>query len=374
MFKFLLKKTIKSKILIIFIVITSISLFSEFLPYFQFFPTTSESDFIKMSRTGGSSDFAKHLSLHDEKTQMNIIKNYYGDILKNDKELSLEEIDIIENKILKSKTVDEFYEADTILFFYAVDNKIESKYEKITEKLELVSGENYMDVNKRIEKSLETTNISTYFAMRYADRLLIIWSLCLFLFITFRFCTLNNNKIKELIYTKHFKSSSYVLKNISVELMVIIVITFIQMLIFAILFDWHVKGVYITNVYDYLEVYLIFIVPSLMIIVAIINFLYYLFESPVVVFPIYYIIESISSKISPELGYTINKTNIILRYDTLFESLSKIEYQTIIMNRINMLILFVMLLPMMIYILDKKRAGKYKIKLFKRRFKNDKAA
>ncbi|WP_427340896.1 hypothetical protein [Caloranaerobacter sp. DY30410] len=371
MFKFLFKKSISSVILIVLIVITSIFLFDEFRPYFQYFPITNNEELMKMANTGGSSDFVKALYTYDDETKLTIIRDYYSKILENDDSLSLGERNIIENKILKSQTIDEFYQAYTDLFYYAIDIGTDAKHEAYFNKLERLSGEDYSDVNKRIENSLEKHRISYYFAMRYADRLMIIWSLSLFVFITFRFSVLNNKKVKYLIYPKSFKSYSYILNNIAVEFLIVLIVTSVQMFSFAFLFNWHLKGTYVTSIYDYVQVYLLFVVPSLLIIIGFINFLYYLFDSPFVAFPIYYIVESLSSKISPELGYTINKTNLIIRYDTLFEPLTAVEYNDLIINRIIMISMFIILLPVMFYILDKKRVGMFNFKLSIRGIKNE---
>ena len=135
------------------------------------------------------------------------------------------------------------------------------------------------------------------------------------------------------------------------------------MFIFAFLFDLHVKGIYSTDIYDYVKIYFIWVLPSLVILIATINLLYYIFDSPIVVFPIYYIIESISSKISPDLGFTINKTNLIIRYDTLFQPLSYVEQNDLTINRIMMISMTLIFIPTMVYIMETKRLGNYSLKI-----------
>ncbi len=363
MFRFLLKKTMKSSIFIIIVIITSISLLSEFMPYFQFFPIDSQEKLNCMSNVGGSSDFVRSLSSYDEETQLKIAKDYYHNILANDKSLKSGEKEIIQNKILESSNMDQFYDAYTALFYYSIDIGTDAKHEAYFDKLDKMSGDNYINVNERIDNSIKDYKISYYFAMRYADRLVIMWSMLLFVFVTFRYCTMNSEKVRSLIYTKSFKSGEYVIKNIGIEFLVVSIVAFIQMFIFAFLFDMHVKGVYATDIYDYVKIYFIWVLPSMAILITVINLLYYIFDSPIVVFPIYYIIESTSSKISPDFGFAINKTNLIIRYDTLFQPLSYVEQNDLMINRIIMISIVLIIIPIMIYIMKKKRLGNYSLKI-----------
>lgn len=363
MFGFLLKKTVKSNIFIIIVLITSLSLLSEFMPYFQFFPIDSQDKLNHMSNVGGASDFVRCLSSYDEETQLKIAKDYYSNILVNDKSLKSGEKEIIQNKILESSNMDQFYDASVELFYYSIDIGTDAKHEAYFNELENTSGANYIDVNERIDDSIKDYNISYYFAMRYADRLVIMWSMLLFVFVTFRYCTMNGEKVRNLIYPKPFRSRKYVLENIGIEFLAVSIVAFIQMFIFAFLFDMHLKGVYVTDIYDYVKMYFVWVLPSLAILITIINLLYYIFDSPIVAFPIYYIIESISSKITPNLGYTINKTNLIIRYDTLFHPLSYVEQNDLMINRIIMVSMIIIFIPIMVHIMGKKRLGNYILKI-----------
>lgn len=371
MFIFLFKKTVKSPVLIISIIITSIFLLSDFMPYFQFFPIESEEDLIYMSNTGASGDFVKNIFLYDEETKIEKIVSFYNDILHNDLNLDHKEKEIIENKILKSKSYDEYLKGFTELFFYGANIGTHNKHQYYHDVLSNTSGENYLDVNKRIDDSLKNHRISEFFAMRFCDRVVIIWVFCTFAFITFTFSSLNNYRIKDILYPKAFKSSTFIFNNICIEIILLFAITFIQMIIFALLFCSHVKGVYDVNMFDFIKIYFIFVLPSIIVIVGILNFLYYVFDSPIIVFPIFYILQAFSSKVSPVYGYTINKTNFIIRYDTLFAPLSDIELNDLVFNRILMLIIFILLLPLMTYIFNLRRNGQVKFTVKLRR-KNDK--
>lgn len=333
------------------------------MPYFQFFPIDSQDKLNHMSNVGGASDFIMHLSSYDEEMQLKIAKDYYSNILAHDKSLKSGEKEIIQNKVLESSNMDQFYDAYTELFYYSINIGTVAKHEAYFNELENTSGDNYIDVNERINNSLNDYKISYYFAMRYADRLVIMWSMLLFVFVTYRYCTMNSDKIRSIIYPKSFSSWEYVIKNIGIEFLVIFIVTFIQMFIFAFLFNMHVKGVYVTVIYDYVKIYFIWVLPSLAILITIINLLYYIFDSPMVTFPIYYIIRSISSKISPGLGFTINKTNLIIRYDTLFQPLSFAEQNDLMINRIIMISMVFVLIPIMVYIMEKKRLGNYSFKI-----------
>lgn len=367
MFKFLLKREFKSPVLIAVVVITSFFLVIQFSAYFKYFPINSEEQFQKMHNAGGAYDFSSSIYTHDEQTQLVLMKEYYSNILNSDKELTVEQRTIIENKILKVENIDEFYNEYTEFYFYCVDNGGSEKQENYYNNLIDFSGDDYNDVNQRIDNSIKDCNISKYFSMRFADRMIVIWSLCIFLFITYRYYFFNRSKVKDLIYPKAFKSSRHIINNIATELLSLIIITSIQMFAFALLFDNHLKGFYSTSIYDYIQVYLVWVVPSLAIIIGLLNFLYYLFDSAIVVFPIYYIIQAISSKVSADVSYVINKTNIIIRYDKLLEGLTTVEYNNIAINRIIMISLFIILIPLMVYILNMKRNGRLNFKLILRR-------
>ena len=165
------------------------------MPYFQFFPIDSQEKLNHISNVGGASDFVKSLSYYDEGTQLKIAKNYYSNILANDKSLKSGEKEIIQNKILESSNMDQFYEAYTALFYHSIDSGTNAKHEAYFHKLQNTSGDNYINVNERIDISIKDYNISYYFAMRYADRLVIIWSMLLFVLVTFRYCTMNGEKV-----------------------------------------------------------------------------------------------------------------------------------------------------------------------------------
>lgn len=369
MFCFLLKKTLKSKVLIALVIVTSIFLLNEFLPYFHFFPIENQKNLMSLSNVGGCNDFVQKLYKHDEQKQIEIIKSYYKEVLEKDNQLTIEERKLIENGIMKVKTVDEYYEEYTELFFYTYKIGTSDKLDYYHEQLTKFSGENYLDANRRISKLVKDYNLSYFFSMRYADRLVVIWSMFLFLFVSYRYCSQNNRKLRGLIYPRAYKSVRYVLTNIGVEIIAICIFTAIQMFSFGIFFDLHVSGVYDTSIMDYVKVYFVFIVPSIAIIIGILNFLYYVFDSPVAVFPIYYVIDSMSSKIKNN-GFVINKTNLILRYDTLFKPLTDVQLNDILINRIIMITALLVLIPCMTYILDKKREGKIDIKLSMRRKKH----
>jgi len=235
--------------------------------------------------------------------------------------------------------LDEFYIGYGELFHLAVDNNTYEKHERNYNHLIDFSGENYQDINIRIDKSLKNHDISYYFAMRFADRLVVIWSLCLLVFITYRYTMLNKKGVKDMVYSKRFNSMTYVLKNIGVELFCISLVTFIQLMIFGLLFHYHIAAIYSSNIIDYLLVYLTIIFPSLLVIITFVNLLYYIFESPVIAFPIFFIVESLASKVI-DRGFEINKTNFIIRYDTLFESFNAAEQNDLIINRVLMVFLY----------------------------------
>ena len=71
----------------------------------------------------------------------------------------------------------------------------------------------------------------------------------------------------------------------------------------------------------------------------------------------------ISSKIDPVSGYTINKTNLIIRYDTLFQSFSVVEQRDLLLNRGFVGLVSILLIFTAVIVFHQKRLGKFEIKL-----------
>ena len=363
MFLFAIKRYLKSPLTWILILVTSIFLGMEFEPYFDFFPIQSEQELVRMADTGGASDFVKTLDHYNEEEQLKKIKTFYQRILDTDEALSDGERRLIESEFLTLSSIDGLYDAFNNIYFYAVDFGREDIHQAYFDRLTLTSGETYLDVNKRIDRSLINNRVSEYFSLRFADRLMIIWVLPLFVFVSFKYYSMHYKDSKELVYCKQIRSFKFILANIFAEMSVVSVFTFSQIMVFGILFNMHINDFYTTSIRDFTFTYAFIVLPTLFVLIALLNVLYYIFESAIVVFPIYYIITKLSSKIDPVSGYTINKSNLIIRYDTLFQSFSEIEWKDLLFNRGFVSTLAIILIFVTVLVFDEKRLGKLEIKL-----------
>lgn len=363
MFLFSIKRYLKSPLLWVLVLVTSIFLGMEFEPYFDFFPIQSEQELVRMADTGGASDFVKTLDHYSEKEQVQKIKTFYQRILQTDEDLSDGERKIIEEEFLTLSNIEALYDAFNNIYFYSIDYGREDLHQAYFDKLTLTSGETYKDVNARIDQSLINNRISECFSLRFADRLMIIWVLPLFVLVSFKYYSMHYKDSKELTYCKQIRSSKFVLANIFAEMFMVSMLTFAQIMVFGIFFNMHIQDVYTSSISDFIFTYAFIVLPTLLVLIALLNVLYYIFESAIVAFPIYYVITKISSKIDPVSGYSINKTNLIIRYDTLFQSFSELEWSDLIFNRGFVTGVSILLIFITILVFNQKRIGRFEIKL-----------
>ena len=362
MFWFNFKKSVISPVIIIIIVITSLFLISEFYGYFTGFPIENQADLEKLAKVGSSTDFVKRLYAFDTDTQLQKIYKYYTNIVETDSELSILEKNIIQNKILTSKNYDEFMLAYTDLFFEGAKHGMELKHQNYLDILLETSGESYQDVNRRIKDSLKENKISYFFALRFSDRLMMIFMLSIFVFTSFRFYAFNQSRMEGLFWTKSYSNIKYIIVNYIVEIFILLLIAGIQMLLFAFIMNLNLGNNYSVSLSDYVWSFCVLIIPSFIVLISILFLLNHLFNSVMITFPIYFIIGFLSSKIVPELGYTINKSNLIIRYDTLFEPLSKIELYDLTFNRVLMLFISVLFIIFSTLVYNMRRNGVYQFK------------
>jgi hypothetical protein len=362
MLKLLLKKSRFSFVVILIAVITSLFLYNEFSNYIRYFPIDSQDELVQLSQVGGASDFVRLFYRQNEEDQLQIMKAYYAKIISSESEFNEDEEDFIRDKYLSSETMDVFRKHHSDMYFSALEKGREHIHERYYLNLEAVSGESFEDVNERIAQANKEGNVSKYFAMRFMDRQGIIWGICLFALGMYMHVTLFSHKHLSLMYAKSFASYKYILNICLTQFIIILTISFIQMLTFALVFTKVTNSVYVSLVSDFISVYLLWFIPSMVIAMMVINFLYMVFKNSLLVFPLYFIFFSISSKISDE-GFTIELFNLFLRYDTLFENLTALQVSTIFYNRIIMCTLSIMLFIFTAKIFDSTRNGSYNFEL-----------
>lgn len=334
---------IKKILPITLLIFTLISVFltNNSIGYIKSFPIKTSIDINNLEHYKLLNKVFPRFETLSDKEKMTILNNYFQELIQNDITLKSNEIQYIKENFINKTKYSDYEQKWDQLYKISIENGTIEKFEKIRFNISYFSGMNLQDVQNKLSEIDKNQNLSFDFAYELADKIIILWSLFIYILVGYFFYIYRNKNSEVFIMTSPYNPTKYSLCNLLKIQSTILFLASLEYITFSLIIHNKIKFDYVSVFSDYLIVLFMIIWISIIFFISLAYFLNEVSKKIYITAPLYYTV--CFSFITPTLEKS--KLKILLPYirRDMFTLIDKQFCDLLFLNRLVIFILTILL-------------------------------
>lgn len=275
---------------IVLLIFTLISTFlaNNSIGYIKSFPIKTSYDINSLEHYKLLNKVFPRFETLPDREKMEILNKYFKDLIQNDVTLKSNEIQYIKENFINKEKYNDYEKKWDQLYKIAIENGTIEKFEKIRFDISYFSGMDLQDVQSRLYETGKNHNLSFDFAYELADKIIILWSLFIYIVVGYYFYIYRNKNSEVFIITSPYSPTKYSLCNLLKIQSTILLLASLEYIILSLIIHSKIKFDYLSSFSDYLIVLFMLIWISIIFLISLAYFLNEISRKIYLTAPIYY--------------------------------------------------------------------------------------